>query len=369
MSEPSAAIDIVIVNYRGMDDTLVALQRLGEWPHGTVWVVDNSASEADQAMASQLLREGVARHPFARLLATEHNIGFGRACNLAFAQSSAPHFLLLNPDARITAHNVLQLGRTLDEQPRLAAVSPKIYWNAERSFVQPSAFPQTPGASLSLAWASRAPARAQLAARRYLDGMVRSMQSTEPVEVDFVAGSVLLLRRSAVLTAGGLFDPGYFMFFEDADLSRRLRRRGHSLAVDPAATAVHEYRHKPFKEALMAQSQQLFFRKQYPLFHRLSGQLRRVQALAKPMEPAAWFHLLPRPTPHAQAFTEQTQDAAVLAFSPSLLMRPCIFRPEPAKATPFSQAEWGLLEPGSYVALLQSAASSSPPLQWTLFQR
>ncbi len=364
------AIDIAIVNFRGTDDTLAALQRLDPWPHGTVWVVDNSAHEPDQAHSAQVLREAIARAPWARLLAPGRNLGFGQACNLAFNDSQSEHFLLLNPDARIAQDDVLRLARTLDQQPTLAAVSPRIYWNEQRSFLLPSASPQGPWASLGQAWATRSPRRTRQAAREYLTHERRGMAQPQPFDVQVLAGAVLLLRRGAVQTAGGLFDPDYFMFFEDADLSLRLRRQGLRLAMDPGASAVHEYRHKPFKEALMADSQQLYFRKRYPLFHRLSGGLRRVQALARPMDPQQWFNMLPGPTPSLQAFTEQTGSAAVLAFSPSPLMVPAIFRPDPETAQPFNQAEWDLLEPGSYVALLRGPGNAAAEAsRWTLFQR
>jgi GT2 family glycosyltransferase len=362
------SIDIAIVNYRGVDDTLAALARLGNWPHGVVWVVDNSAHEADQALPAQRLREAVALRAGTRLLVPDGNVGFAQACNLAFARSTSANFLLLNPDARIAVDDVLRLDQTLQQQPQVAAVSPRIYWNQELSFLLPSAFPQTPAASLAMALATRSATVSRWAAQRYVQRMCQRMQSAAPFDVDVVAGSVLLLRRDAVLAAGGLFDPDYFMFFEDADLSLRLRRSGQRLAVDPGASAVHEYRHKAFKEALMAQSQLLYLRKRHPVFNRLSNQLRRVQALSRPIPAERWFRLLPKPTPDLPAFLAQTREAGVVAFSPSQLMMPAIFRPDLHAAQPFSQSEWDLLEPGAYVAWLKQPQPSSQAA-WTLFQR
>jgi GT2 family glycosyltransferase len=366
MTAPS--IDIAVVNYRGAADTLQALARLAQWPYGTVWLVDNSAHEADVAADTAALREACAEMPWVTLLTPGVNLGFGRACNLAFAESQAEFFLLLNPDARITTVDVLLLARTLAEQPRLGAVSPKIYWNDQRSFVLPAAFPQTPWFSVALALATRSRRVAQWAAQLGLKKAMRQMASKNVVEVSFLAGAVMMLRREAVLSAGALFDPDYFMFFEDSDLSLRLRRAGYALALAPAACAVHEYRHKAFKAGLMAQSQQQYFSKQYPAFYRWSDGLARVAALARPMNPAAWFKVLAQPVKSAQEFAELTGAGRVLAFSPSMLMMPALFRPSVAEASCFDEQEWALLEPAAYTALVAGADPAAAPM-WVYFER
>ena len=363
-----SSVDIVIVNYRGAADTRQALARLADWTPGTIWVVDNSAHEPDMAEEAATLLQASIDHTCVRLLTPRANLGFGRACNLAFTQSSADYLLLLNPDARISTKDVLRLAQTMQDQPRLAGVSPKLYWNEQRSFVLPAAFAQTPWYYVAQALASRSRGLAQWAARQGLERAMRQMAGSKVFEVDFVAGSVLMLRRSAVLQAGGLFDPDYFMFFEDSDLSLRLRRAGYQLAIVPDATAEHEYRHKAFKAGLMEQSQQHYFRKQYPLFYRWSGRLSRVPRLAGSMDLNAWFKVLAQAVNGAEEFAHQTAGAAVLAFSPTMLLMPAIFRPSVAQARPFDANEWALLEPGPYTALLVGPDSSRAP-SWVYFRK
>ncbi len=365
---PAPSIDIAIVNFRCVADTLEALARLAHWPHGTIWLVDNSAHEPAMAAQTAALRLACGAMPGVVYIEPGDNLGFGRACNLAFAKSNAEFFLLLNPDARIGAEDVLLLAQALSAQPRLAAVSPKIYWNEQHSFVLPAAFPQTPWHSVALALATRWHWMAKLAARVYLKQVVDSMNGLRPFEVRFLAGAVLMLRRQAVLSAGGLFDPDYFMFFEDSDLSLRLRRAGHALAVVPMACAVHEYRHKAYKAGLMETSQRQYFSKRFPLFFRLSRKLNRVAALARPQDPAKWFLVLAQPVTSVEEFNRLTGGALVLALSPSLLMMPAMTRPSHAHACCLDVKEWDLLEPAVYVALLEGNDQHPQPT-WTYFER
>lgn len=362
-----AHIDIVIVNYRCAAEVIGAVRHLDHWPSGTIWLVDNSAHEPGMEADAAALRAVCAETPQTKLLVPGVNLGFGSACNLAFARSSAEFFLLLNPDARLACKDLLVMAQALTAQPRLGAVSPKIYWNAQRSFVLPPAFPQTPWYQTAQRLATHSSVLAQWAARRGLKRVMKQMTGSEVFEVDFLAGSVLMLRRSAVQEAGGLFDPDYFMFYEDSDLSLRLRKAGHQLAIVPAACATHEYRHKAQKAPMMAASQQLYFRRQFPAFYRLSDQLRRLAWLDRPIPCHQWFRTLPRPVNSADEFSQQTDGARVLAFSPTTLMMPAIFRPSMAESRCFDDAEWSLLEPGFYTAL--AAGRQDNILTWFHFER
>jgi hypothetical protein len=274
--------------------------------------------------------------------------------------------MLLNPDAVTRAADLQQLETALNQDARLAAISPKTWWNLERSFLLPTPFAQTPWRSIATNLAWRSGALTKGVAQRYLAHESALADRSGVFEVDFLAGAALMLRRSAVERAGGLFDPAYFMFYEDTDLSLRLRRAGWRLAMTNDAAAVHEYRHKASKGPLMAQARDVYFRKRHPLFYRLTGGLTRVDALARPIPFERWFEVLPAPCATGDDFRSQAGDDAVLAVSPSPIMIPAIFRPSSHTATSWSQSEWDLLEPARYTALLQQPGG---PARWIFFER
>ncbi len=357
-------IDIAIVNYRSAADTLTAVAAVTPWRHGLIWVVDNSEDGAEATRLSDLL----AGRPEVRLLVPERNLGFGGGCNLAFGQSTAEFFLLLNPDARIDERGIMALMAAMRLYPRFGGASPKTFWDADRRFLLPSAFPQTPQVLLAMTAALRAPRLAKWGAARYLRKMRSAMAADKPYSVPFLVGAVMMLRRTAVLAAGGLFDPDYFMFYEDTDLSLRLRRAGYRLGIAPMAEAVHEYRHKSYKAELMMASRQTYFAKNHPGFFRLTAQLARLDRWQRPVLWSEWGEVLTDPVGAPTELHERLGGAGVVALSPSVMMMPALFRPVGEEPAQLSAQDWARLEPGTYM-LACSGGKYGPALRWASFER
>jgi GT2 family glycosyltransferase len=253
----------IIVNYKSSSLTLEAVrsvlssESLG--PVQTV-VVDNSEDRTQ----AELLRSNLS--PSVRLIVNDENMGFGRACNMAFSAFSGECVLLINPDARLLPGCLLRLQRTLSAGD-VGAVAPQIFWDDHLHFYLPPSYPPFLlfwGADLSKGPGGNRAAKAlSLFWRRHAR---RVWCSREPVRVNNLSGGLVLLKREAVEKAGGLFDPIFFLYFEDMDLFVRLRKAGYTLITEPRARAVHYYnqcgREDPeWKRGLMAASQRLFLEK------------------------------------------------------------------------------------------------------------
>jgi len=357
------SIDIVIVNYRSSADVERCLECLGPWPRGLVWLVDNS----EQASEAEALARMKVDRPWVRLTVAPRNLGFGAACNLAFAASRAPFVLLLNPDALIEPADVDRLADALALDPTLGAVSPTTYWNVERSFVLPPPTVQGPVTTTLPALLACSPALACRRARHHVLAERRRLAEPSTRTVRSLAGAVLLLTRRAVDAAGGLFDPRFFMFFEDADLSRRLRRSGHRLALVGGASAVHTYRHKASKEAAMERSCHLYFEKNHPAFYRWTDRLARVGVPTVRTGAKHWLEQAGGSPGSARDFNAAA-GGAVLAFSPSAWMWPALLRPPGATLRGFDEGEWDLLEPGGYAALIDGGEAGRDT-RWVYFEK
>src|SRR5204862_5732815 len=93
-------------------------------------VVDNASSDDSVAIASALL-------PQARIIRSEHNLGFGGGNNLGLAQVQTEFALLLNPDCSLDPQAVRALVEAADRYPEAALLSARLFnpdGKAERSY-------------------------------------------------------------------------------------------------------------------------------------------------------------------------------------------------------------------------------------------
>lgn len=243
----------ILVNYRSGHLICDAAASLASEPACTdIVVVDNSRCPEEAAWLRAHLPERV------RLWVAEENLGFGRACNWAFADADSEFVLLLNPDARLFPGALQRLLTTLRERPAVGAVGPRVFWDEMRRFrLPPSTYPSRLGVFLDRlgeCW----PAIADWRARRFARCSLREWRATRPFGVAALSGGHVLLRRRAVLAAGGLFDPRFFMYWEDSDLMRRLHDTGWSLLLDPRAEALHLYEHSPAKDRMISTGWPIF---------------------------------------------------------------------------------------------------------------
>jgi hypothetical protein len=173
----------------------------------------------------------------ARVLENPSNTGFGAGNNLvlrpALAEASPPDcFLLLNPDAYLEPGALPALVDFLASHPLVGLVGPRT--GMRRGEAGATAF-RFPGILNSLDEGLHFGPLTRLLARWQLAPSPR----TEAHRTDWLSGGCVLVRRE-VLEEVGLFDEGYFLYFEEVDLSLRAARAGWESWYVPAALAVHE---------------------------------------------------------------------------------------------------------------------------------
>ena len=169
----------------------------------------------------------------ARLVTPKRNLGFAAGSNLAAAGAETDFVLFLNPDATISPEGLATLVAYLDDHPDAAIAGPALSRPDGRAQASVRRDPSA-AATLHQYTAFRWLFAFRGAYRRYRAPVVGG---TGPVEV--LMGSVLLVRRSVFRAVGG-FDERYFMYYEEADLCRRIRDAGHEVVFVAEASAVHE---------------------------------------------------------------------------------------------------------------------------------
>ena len=298
--------------------------------------------------------------PEVTLIVNSSNVGFGCACNQAFERFGGEHILLLNPDAELLPGALASMQRILCSARRVGAVGPYVYWDDSRSFILPPSYPPT----LFLLGPALAPWDVGTFIKRMLSAWwrrhaVKVWCSRKPLTVNNLSGGHVLLKREAVLKAGGLFDPGFFLYFEDTDLFVRLRNAGYVLMADPGAFAVHHYDgcgdadDTEAKRALMVESHLRFIKKHCrgwkPGLIKIMGWLKRSTEpdpfLSKPADFSSLFSI---------KVPVSIQDEWLFEFGPNPDFIPAIGRFGKGPRMSFPKECWEMMAPGRYYGRLGS---------------
>lgn len=170
-----------------------------------------------------------------KYVAAENNSGYGGGHNLVMSELEGDYHLVLNPDVEL-AEAALSIGLdALRNDSGLALVSPRVLGSAGGQEFLCKSYPSV----LVLLVRAFAPAFLRKCFTRQLDAYeLRDICSKDHTsEVPLASGCFMLLRRSAFTHVGG-FNEKYFLYFEDFDLSLRLRGSGR-LQFLPAMQIVH----------------------------------------------------------------------------------------------------------------------------------
>lgn len=277
MTEADVAVDVavIVINFntsaqarRAIETAAADLARAGRsW---TAIVVDNASSDEGTVALQGLPRTVV--------IANEKNVGFGAAVNQAARATGARLLWLLNPDCEVEPGALATLEATLDRHPECAIAAPQLL-NADGS-VQASARGE-PSAWTGLFGRNTLLTRffpSSEVARRNLPAADLVASGVESAPVDWVMGAAMLIRREPFDLAGG-FDERYFLYWEDADLCRRLRERGWSTRYVPRARVMHSG----------GASAKTRSRDATRAFHRSAYLYYATHVVPSPWHPARWF--------------------------------------------------------------------------------
>lgn len=224
-------------------------------------VVENCSPEDQSVFLDPLRERGVT------VLRTESNLGYGGGCNAGAERATGRHLLFLNPDVFILPGGVDALCRYLDEHPEAGQVGPCGWFDCHRFFHLPRIELPTLSLHIREAWRRTSRERAQAFALRRSRYALRIWSAEDPQEEPVLAGYAFMMPADFA-RALGPFDPDYPLYFEDSDLTRRVRLAGRSCMLVPGSEMVHLYNKSAGQfqdEALAkhARSQRIYFEKHY----------------------------------------------------------------------------------------------------------
>ena len=229
-NDQSSLLDIVIVNHNSTEELLVCLSSIEQSDRGgvSVVVVDNGSQDNVDRIRQY--------YPWVRLVKDKCNVGFARAANSGLSRGTADYAMIMNPDTVVSPRFFQIMYDFMVANRDIGIVGPKVL--DEDGALQGSArsFPTLPTllfgrrSFLTMLFPRLSLSRKSVPAF--------SSDGVSPMDVEWVSGACMLVRRDAIDTVGP-FDERFFVYWEDVDWCRRMRQAGWRVVYFPQASIMH----------------------------------------------------------------------------------------------------------------------------------
>lgn len=225
---------IVIVNYNGKYLLAKNLPSVVNTDYNDfdIVVVDNDSSDG----SVEYLKKNF---PSVRVVESGENLGFGKGNNLGVrTYPDYDAYLFLNNDVSVPKDWLKELVKVLESDAKVGAVGPKVLYSKKKNgkYIVNSA-----GIKVDKHF---------MAYDRY-DKEEDNPKYDVIEEVDALMGGAFLVRRDVFEKVGG-FNPKMFLYYEDIDLSLRIRDLGYKIMYCGKSRVFHDH---------MASSKKLSVRK------------------------------------------------------------------------------------------------------------
>lgn len=237
-SAVAPSLSIIIVAYRSRDEIGPCLgsipRRLGAGNGAgdvEVIVVDNSPGDG----TGEIIRRDF---PWVRTIEADGNLGFGRANNLGFGQSSGECVLFLNPDTVSNAAALAHCVRRLQAEPDIGLISPRLT-------LADGSMDLACRRSIPTLWDGFCRAAGLAAmfphARLFAGYNLTHLPADGTYDVGAINGAFMMARREVLdrVAAPAVFDEAFFMYGDDLDLCIRVARAGCRIVYDGRVQITH----------------------------------------------------------------------------------------------------------------------------------
>src|SRR3989344_8189189 len=228
---------VSIINFNGRDNTFACLDSIKKINASNfklnVVVVDNGSKEK-----LNLPQDYLGIIPL-KIIVKEENSGFtgGHNAGINYALSkNADYVLVLNNDVVADPNLILQLIKVMEKNSAYGVTSPKIYFAPGFEFHK-NKYKNSEKGNVIWYAGGQMDWKNMIAKHRGVDEVDKG-QFQRMEETAFATGACFLIKRD-VLESVGFFDDKYFLYYEDSDLSQRIRRAGYRIIYAPDAVLWH----------------------------------------------------------------------------------------------------------------------------------
>lgn len=204
---------------------------------------------------------------------SKENLGFGRANNLGYVQAKGDYLLLLNSDTYLVNNAVYLLWKGFKEENGKkgdVVCAGCMLRDADGKIVH--SYAKFPSKRKSILQAS-------IYVILWKLHLLKSMPSTNNYDydnkksnlifdVDYITGADLVVRKD-IADKCGLFDPDFFMYYEESEMEHRFMKQGLRRIIINGPKIVHlegksNEKHSPKRMTMLMESHSLYFKKTTP---------------------------------------------------------------------------------------------------------
>lgn len=224
-------LTILIVSFNTRDLLRACLRSIYEQTSALrfeVLIFDNASSDHSIDMVR-------AEFPDVFVIASEENLGFARANNALMPHAQGQYVVLLNPDTVITDHALEKLAHTLNAFAEIGAVAPRLMLPNGTPQGGDAGYDPSPSTLFVFAFMLHS-------LFPHLHGFWLTKQNYSGIlmEVDWITGACLMVRREIILSVGGLSD-SFFMYAEDIEWCYRIKQAGWKIVMQNSVSIVHHH--------------------------------------------------------------------------------------------------------------------------------
>lgn len=219
-------VSVIIVNYNTLRTTQKCLDSVFSQTKGVTFeviLVDNNSKDGSA--------EIFAKDSRIKFIESDSNLGFGKANNLGLQYAKGKYIFLLNSDTLLLNNAIKAFYDAHENMPENVACLGCILKAAD-GITENNSYGVFP--SLSNTW--------QNILNLYFRLGIRQLQfddgQSPDFRVDYIIGADLFIRRE-VIDKAGLFDPDFFMYFEESEMQLRYTRLGYESRIIRAPTIIH----------------------------------------------------------------------------------------------------------------------------------
>ncbi len=265
-------VSIVLVNYNTKEITSNCIKSIIKNTKDInfeIIVVDNNSSDGSVQHFKNEFGEKI------KLVESKKNLGFGGGANIGIKESTGKYILFLNTDTVITDNTIKNMFDFMErEENRNIAVIGVLLTDENGSVLQSHGefLPLKAGINefILKAFLPKKVNKSLLKNIKIEEYKEKLFGEKELIEVDYIIGADMFVRRN-VIDEVGTFDEQFFMYFEEADLQIRIRRRGYKIGIIKNGSIIH-LESKSFKVSNNKRTMKMvsflkYLRKNFPILY------------------------------------------------------------------------------------------------------